>query len=127
MSIRSMLETVIGGFDQKRRWRQYKARKAELPMSHRTAIDAIERYLLYAGGIADGEIVTKMLEDLIDLFEQSAADGTTVDAIVGDDPVEFAEEFARNYSEGSWINKERNRLNKTIRDIDEPGHEEGRS
>ena len=119
MSVRSMLETVIGGFDQKRRWRAYKARKRQLPESHKTAVDAIERYLMYAGGIADGEIATKMLEDLIDLFEQSAADGTTVDAIVGDDPVEFAEEFARNYSEGSWINKERNRLTDAIEAIDD--------
>ena len=126
MSIRSMLEAVVGGFDQKRRWRQYKSRKTQLPASHKTAIDAIERYLMYAGGISDGEIVTKMVEDLLDLFEQGAADGTSVEAIVGADPVEFAEEFARNYSEGSWINKERNRLTKAIEaieDIDDSGEE----
>ena len=119
MSIRSMLESVVGGFDQKRRWRQYKARKAQLPANHRTAIAAVERYLMYAGGIADGEIVTKMVEDLIDLFEQSAADGTTVEAIVGEDPVEFADEFARNYSEGAWIKKERTRLTETIKDVND--------
>ena len=31
-------------------------------------------------------------------FEQRAADGTPVRAIVGDDPVEFVETFVRNYS-----------------------------
>ena len=34
--------------------------------------------------------------------------------IVGDDPVEFAETFLANYSEGQWINKERKRLTDAI-------------
>lgn len=55
-----------------------------------------------------------MLEDLADLFERAAADETPVRAIVGDDPVEFAEEFLQNYSEGQWINKERARLTTAI-------------
>ena len=34
-----------------------------------------------------------MLEDLADLFEQGAADGTPIREIVGEDPVEFVEAF----------------------------------
>ena len=41
-----------------------------------------------------------MLEDLADLFEQAAADGTPIREIVGDDPVEFVEAFARELLEG---------------------------
>ena len=118
MSIRSMFEAVVGELELKKRWRQLKARKQQLPENHRKAHDAVERYLMYSAGIADGAIVTAMAEDLLELFEQAAADGTPVSAIVGDNPVEFAEEFAKNYSEGAWINKERDRLNKAIRDID---------
>jgi len=55
-----------------------------------------------------------MLNDLADLFEQSVANGTTIREIVGEDPVEFAEEFLQNYSEGQWINKERERLTDAI-------------
>ena len=121
MSIRSMFEAVVGELALKKRWRQLKARKQQLPESHRKAHDAVERYLMYSAGIADGAIVTAMAEDLLELFEQSAADGTPVSAIVGNDPVEFAEEFAKNYSEGAWINKERDRLNKAIQNIDEEG------
>ena len=51
-----------------------------------------------------------MFDDLADLFEQAAADGTPIREIVGDDPVEFAETFAQNYSKGGWIDKERERL-----------------
>jgi DNA-binding ferritin-like protein (Dps family) len=104
------IEKVTGPLDQKKRYRHYKARKETLPANYRTAIDALERYLTYFGSITKGDILVSMLEDLADLFEQNAASGTPIRAIVGEDPVEFAETFVRNYSEGQWINKERERL-----------------
>ena len=42
-------------------------------------------------------------EDLADLFEQAAADGTPIRELVGKDPVEFAEAFAQNYTEGGYV------------------------
>lgn len=104
------IEKIIGDIGDKRRWRQYKARVKQLPENYRTAVEAIERYLMYFGAITKGDILMSMLEDLADLFEQSAVSGTPIRAIVGDDPVEFAETFLANYSEGQWINKERKRL-----------------
>ncbi|HTU72622.1 MAG TPA: DUF1048 domain-containing protein [Trebonia sp.] len=98
----------------KRRYREYKARAERLPASYRTAIDAVERYTHYFPGPGTGESVLAMLEDLIDLFEQSAASGTPVREVVGPDPVEFAEEFLRNYPQGSWISRERERLARAI-------------
>lgn len=95
---------------RKRRYRQYKARTRRLPAGHRAAIEAVERYVTYFGAIARGDILVSMLDDLADLFEQSAANGIQVRGIVGDDPVEFAETFVQNYAEGQWINKERERL-----------------
>ena len=84
-----------------------------LPASYRTAVDALQRYSYYFGhGTADGGL--SMLEDLADLFEQSAANGTPVREIVGEDPVEFAEAFLRNYPEGQWIVRERERLASAI-------------
>ena len=59
-------------------------------------------------------VAMQMMEDLADLFEQSAANGTPIREIVGEDPVEFIETFLQNYEEGRWINKERERLIKTI-------------
>ena len=108
------IEKMIGDTGGKRRWRQYKTRTKELPENYRTAIDALERYLTYFGMITKGDTLMSMLEDLAELFEQSAASGTPIRAIVGDDPVEFAETFLANYSEGQWINKERRRLIDTI-------------
>jgi DNA-binding ferritin-like protein (Dps family) len=101
-------------FAEKRRYREYKVRTKRLPENYHTAIEALERYLTYFGAITKGDTLMAMLDDLADLFEQSAANGTSIRAIVGDDPVEFAETFLQNYSEGQWINKERERLTTTI-------------
>jgi len=108
------IEQVTGSLEQKKRYRQYKARTKQLPANYRSAVDALERYLMYFGAITRGETLVSMLEDLADLFEQSAAKGTPIREIVGQDPVEFAETFLQNYSEGQWINKERERLTSAI-------------
>jgi DNA-binding ferritin-like protein (Dps family) len=111
------IEQVTGSLEQKKQYRQYKARAKQLPANYRAAIDALERYLTYFGAITKGETLVKMLEDLADLFEQSAANGTPVRDVVGEDPIEFAETFLQNYSEGQWINKERKRLTEAIESI----------
>jgi DNA-binding ferritin-like protein (Dps family) len=110
MSISSFASKVIG---DKKRWRQYKARKEQLPANYRTAIDAVERYLMYFGR-GDGPSWASMLDDLADLFEQSAANGTPIREIVGEDPVEFVEAFIQNYPEGQWRIRERKRLTNAI-------------
>jgi len=100
--------------EQKRQYRQYKARMEQLPASYRTAVAGLERYTNYLGGIGDGDSMLSMLDDLADLFEQGAADGTPVREIVGEDPVEFVEAFVRNYPAGQWIVRERDRLTSAI-------------
>jgi DNA-binding ferritin-like protein (Dps family) len=121
------IEQVTGSLEQKKRYRQYKARTKQLPANYRTALEALDRYLMYFGSITRGDTLVSMLEDLADLFEQSAADGTPIREIVGEDPVEFAETFLQNYSEGQWINKERERLTKAIDRAaeEDTGKEEG--
>ncbi|GAA1277533.1 hypothetical protein Psi02_78670 [Planotetraspora silvatica] len=110
---RQYLEMVTGPLEDKRRYRQYKARSEQLPADYHTAIEALQRYMMFFGpGKADSLLA--MLEDLADLFEQSAANGTPIRAVVGDDPVEFAEAFLRNYPEGQWISRERERLSNAI-------------
>ena len=105
---------VTGPLEEKKQFREFKARMKRLPAPHRTAAEAVERYLMYAGGIAQGDVLVRMYGDLVELFEQSAADGTPIRDIVGADPVEFVEAFIANYADGSWINKERLRLNQAI-------------
>ncbi|ASU84054.1 DUF1048 domain-containing protein [Nocardiopsis gilva YIM 90087] len=114
-----MSDAEKGGFiakviGPKRRWREYKARVRQLPPNYRTAVDAIERYLMQFVP-NDGDSNASMFEDLADLFEQAAADGTPIREIVGEDPVEFVEAFVQNYSEGGYVpTRERKRLTDAI-------------
>ena len=94
-----LISKVIG---DKKRWRAYKARMRQLPESYRTAVEAIESALMHFVP-TDSNRVASMFEDLADLFEQSAADRTPIREIVGNDPVEFVQTFAQNYSEGGYM------------------------
>jgi DNA-binding ferritin-like protein (Dps family) len=105
------MSRVVG---DKRRWRDYKARAKRLPEDYRTVIKAIERYLMHFVP-TDSDSAASMFEDLADLFEQAAADGTPVREIVGEDPADFAGAFAQNYSEGGYVpTRERQRLTDAI-------------
>jgi DNA-binding ferritin-like protein (Dps family) len=113
-------ELITGSLDDKKAYRQYKARITALPEPYRTAAKAFERYLMYNGGITDGDpgVMLTMLGDFADLWERAAADQTPIHDIVGDDPVEFADAFAAAYTGKRWIDKERARLTDTIKGLD---------
>lgn len=86
-----------------------------LPASYQTALDAFERYLNYFGGGGAGIAIHA---DLIDLFEQGAANGTPLREVVGEDPVAFIEAFIQNYPEGHWRARERDRFIRAIERIE---------
>jgi DNA-binding ferritin-like protein (Dps family) len=104
------IETLTGSLEQKKQYRQAKARIDGLPEPYAIAAKAMHRYVMYYGGITDGGTLLTMFGDLADLWERAATDGTPVRAIVGDDPVEFTEAFAQAYVGKQWIDKERARL-----------------
>lgn len=108
------IEALTGPLEQKKQYRQYKARIGALPEPYLTVAKAIERYLMYFGGATYGDNLLTMLGDLADLWERAAVDRTPVRAIVGVDPVEFAETFAAAYSGKRWVDKERARLTSAI-------------
>lgn len=108
------IEALTGSLEQKKQYKQAMARITALPEPYATAATALHRYVMYAGGIVDGDTLVTMIGDHADLWERAALDGTPVRAIVGEDPVEFAEEFVRAYSGKEWIDKERTRLRKAI-------------
>ena len=107
-------EVVTGSLEQKKQYRQYKARVEALPEPYRAAAKAVERYFMTVGGMTDGRSLVQMLTDSADMWERAAADGTPVRDIVGEDPSAFAQEFTAAYSGKQWIDKERERLNKAI-------------
>ncbi|WP_431278567.1 DUF1048 domain-containing protein [Leifsonia poae] len=115
------IESLTGSLEQKKQYKQDKARIDALPEPYGTAAKAMHRYFMYYGGITDGDTLITMFGDLADLWERAAADGTPVRDIVGEDPVEFAETFAEAYNGQKWIDKERARLTKAIDDAERGG------
>ena len=112
------IESLTGSLEQKKQYKQDKARIEALPEPYAAVAQAMHRYLMYYGGVTDGDTLITMFGDLADLWERAAADGTPLREIVSADPVEFAETFAQAYSGRQWIDRERARLNKAIEDAE---------
>jgi DNA-binding ferritin-like protein (Dps family) len=112
------IEALTGSLEQKKQYRQDKARIDSLPEPYGTAAKAMHRYFMYFGGVTDGDTLITMFGDLADLWERAAADETPIRDIVGDDPVEFAETFAEAYTGKQWIDKERTRFAQAIEDAE---------
>ncbi len=108
------IESLTGSLEEKKQYRQSKARIEALPEPYGTAAKAFQRYFMCYAGFTAGDVIVAMMGDFADLWERAAADGTPVRDIVGDDPVAFAEAFAEAYSGKQWIDKERVRLATTI-------------
>lgn len=108
------IEALTGSLEQKKQYKLAKARFEALPKPYAEAASAMHRYFLYYGGFTDGDTLVTMITDLADLWERAAIDGTPVLDIVGDDPVEFTETFAKSYGGKEWIDKERARLTKAM-------------
>lgn len=108
------IEALTGSLEQKKQYKQDKARIEALPEPYATVATAMHRYVMYYGGIVDGDSLITMFGDLADLWERAAADGTPIRDIVGDDPVDFAETFAQAYAGKQWIDKERARLTQAV-------------
>jgi DNA-binding ferritin-like protein (Dps family) len=108
----NFLTKLVG---DKRRWRAYRARVTQLPPDYRTAVEGIQRYLMVFGAV-DADSANALFEDVADLFERAAADGTAIREIVGDDPVGFVEDLIRNHRKGGYVEREQRKL---IRAIDE--------
>ena len=65
------IELVTGPLEEKKQYREAKARIKRLPANYRAAAEAVERYLMYVGGTADGRpLMLQMVDDLADLFER---------------------------------------------------------
>lgn len=112
------IEALTGSLEQKKQYKQYKARLEALPEPYRGAAKAFERYFMYYGGLTDGDTLILMLGDFADLWERAAVDGTPISAIVGDDPVGFGETFIQSYPGTHWIDRERARLTKAVQEAE---------
>lgn len=114
----SWIEAITGSLEQKKQYRLAQKRINGLPAGYRDAAMSCQRYLLYSGGLIEGDTIITMMTDFADLWERAATDGTPIRDIVGEDPAEFVEQFVHAYGGKQWIDKERARLEQAIRDAE---------
>lgn len=96
---------------EKRKYKNQMARVNTLPKDYQFVFKKIQSYMwMFTAGA--GYDMMEIHNDLIDLFESSAASGKKVLEVTGDDVATFCEELMKNcktYTE-SW----RDRLNREI-------------
>ncbi|WP_141501124.1 DUF1048 domain-containing protein [Paenibacillus luteus] len=111
----SIIKLLIGDLEEKRVYKQFMKRVDALPKDYRFAFRKIQHYMFSVGPPGgDMTIFTDltMFTNLVDLFEESAAEGRQVLDVIGCDVGKFSDEFMR----ASVTNTEtlREKLNKEI-------------
>ncbi|KRM55208.1 hypothetical protein C5L31_000177 [Secundilactobacillus malefermentans] len=92
---------------QKREYRDYKARISALPNDYQATMKALEKYFW---NWAKGDGMMAILISVLEMFENAVADGSPVEFVVGEDIAEFADAILADNPEETWLNKQRNQL-----------------
>ena len=107
------MSIVIKLIGDKKRYRAFRARIKALPAPYRATAEAIADYWWNFAG-SSGDSLMGLMEQMADIFEEAAADATPVSAIVGDDPVVFADDLLASYPEETWLEKMRRKLRDSV-------------
>ena len=107
-----MLKWIKQMIGDKRAYRAMMARVKALPEAYRYVFQKAQDYMwMYAGG--DGSDMLQAMHALVELFEESAAEGRQVLDVTGEDIVGFCDEFIRDTRK--WTDYYREKLNRDIR------------
>ena len=102
------LKKIIG---DKKEWNAMEARAKALPKDYRVVYDEIKQYTWKSSGLSS----TDIFKDLLDFFEEGAANGKRVLEITGNDVAAFCDEILRNEKrEKTYTEKWRETLNQNI-------------
>lgn len=109
--MKKLMKYLVGDVEEKRAWRRAMKRVATLPADYRFVYEKIVVYIWsFAGGT--GMDMLKTQYDLIELFEEGAAQGKNVLDVTGTDAASFCDELIRENR--LWTDGLRRRLNRTI-------------
>lgn len=103
-----LIQKMIG---DKKEYKEQLARVEALPEDYKFVFEKIQGYMWsFAGG--DGSEMLKTQQELIELFETSAADGKHVLEVTGEDVAGFCDEFIRDTKK--WTDNYREKLNRNM-------------
>lgn len=106
-----MLKLIKKMIGDKKEYRNQMARAEALPDDYRFVFDKIHEYMWSLAG-GDGSDMLKTQQELIELFEESAADGKHVLDVTGEDVAGFCDEFLRDTKK--WTDNFQKKLNRDM-------------
>lgn len=95
----------------KKRYKRFLQATQALPAPYAETLQALQRYIW---NFAKSGAIMDALEALLHMFQESAAEGVPVRQVVGDDPVEFAENIMAQYPDDLWLVKYRDQLRRSV-------------
>lgn len=105
-------ETVTGS-DLTREWKAFEARAAALPEDCRAAWGQI-KYHLFPHADFTGRNLMPILDAALGLLEETAADGLSVQEVLGDDIAGFATALAGGEGARTYRDRWREQLNRNV-------------
>ncbi|WKX71550.1 DUF1048 domain-containing protein [Streptomyces sp. XD-27] len=108
----SFWETLTGS-DLTREWKAFEARAEALPDDYRVAWEQIKTRSLPYGDLT-GRKLTPILDGALGLFEEAAADGLSVDEVLGDDIEGFCVALTGGAGARSYRDRWREQLNRNV-------------
>ncbi|MET8867430.1 DUF1048 domain-containing protein [Nonomuraea sp. NPDC004580] len=108
----SFWETITGS-DLTREWKAFEARAAVLPADYRTAWEQMKGHLFLYGDFT-GRNLMPILDGALGLLEETAADGQSIDDVLGDDIAGFCAALAGEEGAGNVRDRWREQLNRNV-------------
>jgi DNA-binding ferritin-like protein (Dps family) len=96
---------------EKREWREHVRRLDALPADYRFTVKQIEKFMWTFA--ADAQMV-QVLDEILELFEQGAAQGRTVLDVTGDDVAAFCQSVLTEIQAHTWTGKRAQDLNRAV-------------
>jgi len=106
-----MIKFIRKMIGDKKKYKEQMDKVEALPEDYRFVFKKMHGYIWsFAGG--DGSDMLKTQQELIELFETSAADGKHVLDVTGEDVADFCDEFIRDTKK--WTDNYREKLNRNM-------------
>lgn len=103
----------ITGSDMTKEFKGFEARVKKLPAGYQVAWEKVKNHIWPHSNFT-GRNLMSVLEGVVGLFEETAADGLKVSDVLGDDIESFCNELIGEEGSKSFRNTWRKQLNKNI-------------
>jgi DNA-binding ferritin-like protein (Dps family) len=104
------LNKIVGNIEDKKEWKALEARASQLPEEYRLVYDEIKHFTWQGGtGLMDP---SNLFKQLVNLFEEGAANGKHVLEITGNDIAAFVEKLTS--ADRTYLDGLKEKLNSTI-------------